>query len=368
MEKKQKMLYLMGIGWSWIKQRPHFIAEGLSEKYDVVTLSKKRITQRGDGNETKVNVVYPLRLIPERLALIKYINTLIYNFYIRYYLKRCKYVWFCAPNDYSEYALKKCNESHVVIYDCMDDMLAFPSKKGIRDIVFKREYELLKRANIIFCSANHLKNLLKERYQLEKEIVLLNNALTIDENGYASRIDAQSQCPLFFNSNAFKVTYIGTIADWFDFELVRQLLETIPNSEVHLFGPCTKNLQKLHQYERMFFHGPIDHKYIKAIMQGSNALIMPFILTELIQSVNPVKLYEYIYSGVPCLAPLYEESKPFRDFCYLYVDRKDCLQELKRIQNHQYTINQNEASCISFVKKNTWGKRMEVVLNYVEKY
>jgi len=367
MKNKQKMLYLMGVGWSWIKQRPHFIAEGLTAKYDVVTLSKKRISQRGDGNDTNVNVVYPLRLIPERFAIIKFINTYIFNLYISYYLKRCKYVWFGAPNEFSEYALQKCNEKHVVIYDCMDDMLAFPSKKGVQDVIFKREYELLKRANIIFCSANHLKNILKKRYQLDKEIVLLNNALTIDESGYASRIEAKNQCPLFFNSNAFKVTYIGTIADWFDFELVKQLLETIPESEVHLFGPCAKTLQRLHQSDRLFFHGPIDHRYIKAIMKGSDALIMPFVLTDLIQSVNPVKLYEYIYSGVPCLAPLYDESKPFGDYCYLYKDRNDCIEELMRINNHQCTINQNEASCISFVKENTWAKRMEVVFNYVEK-
>ena len=40
------LLYLMGIQWNWIKQRPHYIAEGLAERYNLVTLSKKEINRR----------------------------------------------------------------------------------------------------------------------------------------------------------------------------------------------------------------------------------------------------------------------------------------------------------------------------------
>ena len=31
----KRILYLMHIPWGWIKQRPHFIAEGLNDRYDV---------------------------------------------------------------------------------------------------------------------------------------------------------------------------------------------------------------------------------------------------------------------------------------------------------------------------------------------
>jgi hypothetical protein len=38
-------------------------------------------------------------------------------------------------------------------------------------------------------------------------------------------------------------------------------------------------------------------KEIKSIMAEADILFMPFQVTDLIQSVNPVKLYEYIYSN-----------------------------------------------------------------------
>jgi len=363
---KQGILYLMGIQWNWIKQRPHFIAEGLAEKYDLVTLSKKSLTQKGDGNETPVKVVYPIRLIPERISLFKRINTSIYKRYVDYYLRRCKFVWFCAPNEISEYVLTKCSNEHVVIYDCMDDMLAFPSSKDNIKAIFAREESLVKRANVIFCSANHLKEKICERYSINKDITVLNNALVINEENATSRDDLLRLKPGFVKSAAFKISYIGTVADWFDFELIEKILLSIPKAEIHLWGPCSQRLKDANERKGVFFHGPVDHKYVKTIMENSNALIMPFVVNELIQSVNPVKLYEYIYSGVPCLAPLYGESKPFGDYCYLYKDHGDCIDELKHILDKTPSISKTKDECENFAKANTWSQRMKVILNVMK--
>lgn len=363
---KQGILYLMGIQWNWIKQRPHFIAEGLAEKYDLVTLSKKSLTQKGDGNETPVRVVYPIRLIPERNSLIKKINTIIYKRYVDYYLCRCKFIWFCAPNEISEYVLEKCTDAHVVIYDCMDDMLAFPSKDEDLNVLFTREESVVKRANVIFCSANHLREKISERYNIHKEITVLNNALIIEEENTTSRDELFRLKPEFVKSTAFKISYIGTVADWLDFGLVEKILLAIPEAEVHLWGPCSQRLKNEHKLKGVFFHGPVDHKYVKSIMDSSNALIMPFEVNELIKSVNPVKLYEYIYSGVPCLAPLYGESQPFGEYCYLYKDYDDCIDELKKIFNGIPTTRKTKEECESFAKANTWSQRMKVILNVMK--
>lgn len=357
----------MGIQWNWIKQRPHFIAEGLAERYNLVTLSKKEMNRRNDENKTHVNVVYPVRLPLERNKLIKTINDFVYKLYLAYYLKRSKYLWICAPNEFSEYALSKCTKSHIVIYDCMDDMLAFPSKIDL-EATKRRESELIKRSDIIFCSASHLVEKLRSRYHTDREFVLLNNALSINNSEYVSIEEARIIEPEYFNSKNFKLCYIGTVADWLDFSLVEDALKEIPSLEVHLWGPYNKKDEEKWSDERIFFHGPVDHKYVKPIMDASDALIMPFVLNELILSVNPVKLYEYIYSGKPNLAPKYGESMPFRSHTYLYENKADCIAELKRIVDGKPTINKTKSSCEAFVKDNTWEKRMNVVFEKLENY
>lgn len=357
----------MGIQWNWIKQRPHYIAEGLAERYNLVTLSKKEINRRNDENKTHVNVVYPLRMPLERNPIIKKINDFIYKRYLAYYLKRSKYLWICAPNEFSEYALLKCTKNHIVIYDCMDDMLAFPSKKGLK-VIERREAELIKRADIVFCSASHLAEKLRRRHHTDREFVLLNNALSINDNEYVSKEEAWIIAPDYFNSENFKLCYIGTIADWFDFDLIEKAIREIYSLEVHLWGPYTPKIKENHNHGRLVFHGPVDHKYVLPIMEASDALIMPFVLNELILSVNPVKLYEYIYSGKPNLAPKYGESLPFGNHTYLYENKEDCISELKKIANGNPTIIRSKSSCEAYVKDNTWEKRLNVVFEKLENY
>ena len=362
MINNKRILYLMSIEWGWIKQRPHFIAEGLTGKYEVVTLSKKSILQERSNCDTKVKVVYPIRLIPERLSIIKKINTFVYKLYLNYFIKRSKYIWFCSPTELSAYVLNRCTKDQVVIYDCMDDMLAFPLSSIEKEQVRERESRLIERANHIFCSANHLRNIIKERYSIVKDITLLNNALTIDEEGYASKDDTEKHITEFFASKAFKITYIGTVSEWFDFKLINQVINTVPNTEVHIFGPCSEKIRGLYLDSRIIYHGAVDHKYVKAIMQGSSVLIMPFVVTELIESVNPVKLYEYIYSGCPCLAPYYGESLQFGQYCFLYKNHEEAISYLLKISSGELSNKQPVDSCMRFAKSNTWEERANVIM------
>ena len=367
MKSNNNILYLMGIQWNWIKQRPHYIAEGLAEKYNLVTLSKKEMNRRNDKNKTHVNVVYPIRLPLERNKIIKTINDFVYKLYLAYYLKKSKYLWICAPNEFSEFALSRCTKSHIVIYDCMDDMLAFPSKIGL-EATKRRESDLVGRADIVFCSASHLVEKLRSRYETDREFVLLNNALSINDSEYVNTEETKKLAPEYFCTKNFKLSYIGTVADWFDFGMIEDALKEIPSLEVHLWGPYNKKDKEKRSSERLFFHGPVDHKYVKPIMDASDALIMPFVLNELILSVNPVKLYEYIYSGKPNLAPKYGESLPFASHTYLYENEADCIGELKRIVDGKPTICKSKSSCEAFVKNNTWEKRMNIVFKKLENY
>ena len=52
-------------------------------------------------------------------------------------------------------------------------------------------------------------------------------------------------------------------------------------------------------------------------------LVMPFKLDDLVQAVNPVKLYEYVYSHKPAIAIHYAETEQFEQFVHLYRYYKD---------------------------------------------
>jgi len=95
---------------------------------------------------------------------------------------------------------------------------------------------------------------------------------------------------------AFKIGYCGTIAQWCDWELLTKLVEARPGVEVHLVGPLDAGAS-LQVHSQIVWHGPVEHGDLPEIMGAFDCLIMPFKVTPLIESVDPVKLYEYVNFG-----------------------------------------------------------------------
>ena len=92
-------------------------------------------------------------------------------------------------------------------------------------------------------------------------------------------------------------------------------------------------------------------------MHIADALFMPFIVNELVLSVNPVKLYEYIYSGKPCLAARYPESEKFKDFAYLYQGDEEFGALISRLEAGTLEPRKSLKDCRDFAMENTWDVR-----------
>ena len=97
-------------------------------------------------------------------------------------------------------------------------------------------------------------------------------------------------------------------------------------------------------------------------MKLSDALIMPFKINELIRSVNPVKLYEYIYSNKPIIAPLYTESKPFNKYVYLYDSKKELFDLVNSVECGNLVTKCTNDENMAFVLKNTWDYRVSEII------
>ena len=358
--KRKKVLYLMHVPWGWIKQRPHFIAEGLSERVDVKVVTTRSFFQKNLlKNETNVELVKLFRFPFERFALIHSINRSLYRLQLKKHLKDVDVIWFTSPT-FVSWIPKSYYQKKTIVYDCMDDFLEFPQiKQNSNRLRYYTDSEcyLVHKASALIASASYLKSKLISRYgKKEGDIVVINNAI----KNFAPKV-ADVVLPLeldyYVNCSSFKLVYIGTISSWMDFSLLKDIVEHFNDVEIFLFGPTEINIP---QIERMRYCGKIEHDLIFKVMDIADALIMPFVINELIRSVNPVKLYEYIYSGKPSIAPLYEESKVFDKYVYLYLNTENCINILNGIR----TIKVGKSDlveCREFCRKNTWTYRLNEI-------
>ena len=81
----------------------------------------------------------------------------------------------------------------------------------------------------------------------------------------------------------------------------------------------------------MEFMGTVEHNKLYSAVKDSTALIMPFKVNKIIESVDPVKLYEYINFNKNILTIKYNEINRFDKFVYFYSDYTEYKKQLEKL-------------------------------------
>jgi glycosyltransferase involved in cell wall biosynthesis len=142
--------------------------------------------------------------------------------------------------------------------------------------------------------------------------------------------------------------------------LILDTLEKVDDMNVILVGPCSVEIP---EHPRLHLFGTVERRYIFELMRVTKALIMPFMVNKLIESVNPVKLYEYIYCNKPVIASYYEETSFFEDYVYLYKSPEQFVSLCKDIVNNRISAKSSAESNVAYVTRNQWSDRYEIVKN-----
>jgi teichuronic acid biosynthesis glycosyltransferase TuaH len=231
----------------------------------------------------------------------------------------------------------------------MDDVLEFNYPENVKADFKISEEKLLQIADTVFVSSEYLKQKIITRgCSVEKAILV--------RNGYKGDIINATQDRKEESGN-FRLAYVGTISDWVNFDMILTSLDELKDIEYHFFGPIDCDVPK---HERIIFRGSVKHDELYYHIKDFDCLIMPFMVNELILSVDPVKLYEYVNFNKNIITVFYEEVRRFGDFVYFYQNTEDFINNIKMLKNDntlKYTDTQRE----QFLTENTWDQRVNQI-------
>ena len=351
----------MHIDWNWIKQRPHFIAEGLSHFFKVdawhekTYAGKRNLVNNSTQKHPNLSVQCIKRLPFSRFCIIYHINVLINRIILRKCYKNADIIW--VP--YSLYLpYYKKNNRQTIVYDCMDDILEFDLlSTSVKKRIMKYEKCLINQADIVIASSDYLRNILIERHGVLKPIEIVNNAISLPPGEQINPLP-DFLTSIFADKSTKKIVFIGTISTWLDFDLILQSLKENNNIEYLLFGPCEV---KIPPHPKIKVFGAVEYKYVFPIMRAADCLVMPFVVSDLVKSMNPVKVYEYIYASKPVIIPLYGETQQFKEYVYLYQSAEEYAALLNDLTHDRLNIKQTEIAHHNFALRNTWDNRVDEI-------
>lgn len=355
-----KIVYLAPIAFSELKQRPQYFVEGLSVMHEVCYVeptvriaahfmygySYKSHSYNVNDN-LKVFRCDGKFVLPYRWNIFDILNLNgIYEYVQLKEIFSTADVIFVAYEGWYNVVHKVKNIP--LIYDKMDENTFLTKGWTNKAFMKKCERALLNKCECAIVSACSF----AEKFEGKILSYLIPNAF-----------DSEKTCYLEYKDKVDKKRvygYVGTIADWFDNEVIKAIAADKKN-KVILVGPCTS---KKVEMDNVVYVGRVDKEKAMEYIKDFDVCLYPFKNNELLDTINPVKIYEYLAFNKPIIAVRSEEIEKFKANIYIYTDitdvRKICEQELLPPFDsfEEYT---------TFLKTNGWESRIKKINEILER-
>ncbi|HOX39133.1 MAG TPA: glycosyltransferase [Candidatus Brocadiia bacterium] len=104
-----------------------------------------------------------------------------------------------------------------------------------------------------------------------------------------------------------RAVYVGAIDSWFDVPMLEGAARALPNVHFVLIGPVRIPLSQIESLPNMRILGRKPYADIPAYLRHSDVGIIPFARSQLVDSVSPIKLFEYAAAGLPIVSRRWKE-------------------------------------------------------------
>ncbi|MCP4550010.1 MAG: glycosyltransferase family 1 protein [bacterium] len=193
------------------------------------------------------------------------------------------------------YPLKRTYPEAPLIYDHMDDILHLgnPSAAMRRDFT-----ELVSRADLVNATSGKL----AEQMTAMKARKLLRIGNGVEWARFTSAGNQEPPVELVDLPQP-RVIYVGSVAEWFDFDLLFEVARLRPEISFPIVGPVRPQLKRRINAApaNVHFFGARPYEEIPTWLAGCRAAMIPFLKTPLTEAVDPVKIHEYLASGLGVL-------------------------------------------------------------------
>ncbi|HUM39927.1 MAG TPA: glycosyltransferase, partial [Nitrospira sp.] len=155
--------------------------------------------------------------------------------------------------------------------------------------------------------------------------------------------------------------YVGAMDVWFDYSLMDEVVDRLPNISFVLIGPDELARQRLRPRPNLHLLGRRAYAAVPAYLHHANVGLIPFDVVnhaELVNSIHPLKLYEYAACGLPIVATEWEELTHLKSPARLCRGSEAFVRAIEQA----LASPPARAALQAYASQHDWGARVSTML------
>src|SRR5688572_7702790 len=264
-------------------------------------------------------------------------------------------LWTFLPN--VNWLLGRLNE-RMVIYHCVDEYSEF---SGVpKDVIVRMEQDLIRRADIVFTSAEKLCD---ERRQVNPRTYFIPHG--VDVAHFSRALDPATEVPEDIRRLPKPVIgFFGLLADWVDLDMIGALARARPQWSFALVGKAQTDVRAVQGLPNVHLIGQRPYSALPGYCRGFDVGLIPFRMNELTLRVNPLKLREYLAAGLPVVSTPLPEVVRYQGVVHIATNREGFLEEIEAALKER-TSERNRAR-VAMMQSEGWEARVGEMSRLVE--
>ncbi|MBL1212330.1 MAG: glycosyltransferase [Ignavibacteriae bacterium] len=162
-----------------------------------------------------------------------------------------------------------------------------------------------------------------------------------------------------------RILYVGAIHEWFDFDLVEKTAKEYPNYSFVLIGNKESAAARFSHLKNVYLLGIKKYTELSKYIYNSDVGIIPFNklkYPDLVNSINPLKLYQYFACGLPVVSVSWNEIEMLNSPAKLYSNPNHFGTLLKQT----IETEKNPEFLMEYAKQFDWKNKFQNLKSLLE--
>lgn len=239
------------------------------------------------------------------------------------------------------------------IYHCSDELA---SVSGFPSSYASMEEDLITVCDLVIATSAQLADAKK---LFHNRVLTVPNAA--DYHHFSRAVGEHSAIPADLQRIRSPIIgYVGSMYEWLDYELVRELASHRPEWSFVFVGPGKMDqAAELTGISNVHFLGPINYEQVPRYLQGFEVAWIPFSYHDVTLKASPIKFYEYLAAGRPTVATRLPDLEQFSDVAHLVSTSSEFIAAIAAALEED--TPEHRSARMKVAEHHSWDARFEEI-------